>query len=157
MPAYIVGQMLRVRPQFQKYYNKLMLTGQGQLEVADALRIIHRARQDFQHFYIMLDALDECDLGQAELVEMLISLRSPPRIFATSRPGPLTKLFSDTIIITDKAIEADLEVYIRERLTKHPFGGPVLEESPDPLELARDVATILSLSDGMYVDNASLS
>lgn len=51
--AFIVQQMLKVRPQFQKYYNKLMLTGEGPLEVSDCLRIIHRARQDLQSFYVI--------------------------------------------------------------------------------------------------------
>lgn len=49
--AFIFEIMLWARPQLQKYYNRLMLTGEGPWEVTDCLRIIHRARQYFQHFY----------------------------------------------------------------------------------------------------------
>lgn len=107
--AFVIEHMLSVRPQFQKHYNKLMLTGEGPLEVADCLRIIHRARQDFQHFYIMLDALDECDHQQAqEVVERLTRLRTPLKIFATSRPSSLTNNFSYNITISMDAFGQNL-------------------------------------------------
>lgn len=84
--AFIVNDMLRTHPRFQRYYNKLMLTGEGPLEVADSFKIIHRARQDFKKFYVLLDALDECEQDLArEIVKRLTSLRSPLRLFATSR------------------------------------------------------------------------
>lgn len=55
-----------------------MLTDECVLEVVDSLRIIHRVRQEFQHFYIVLDALDECDYQQGrEVVGKLTSLRKP--------------------------------------------------------------------------------
>lgn len=85
--AFTVEHLLSVHPRCQKYYNKPMLTGEGPLNVADSLRIIHRARQDFQHFCIILDALDECGHQKAtEVPEKVLNLHRPLRIFATSRP-----------------------------------------------------------------------
>jgi hypothetical protein len=87
--AYIVDKLLKTRPQVQKYYNKLMLTGEGELEISDCLRIIHRARQDFQDFYVLIDALDEFESDNArQIVERLTQLRTPIKVFATSRAFP---------------------------------------------------------------------
>lgn len=148
--AFIVEHMLKGHPRLQKYYNKLMLTGEGPLEVADSLRILHRARQDFQHFYIVLDALDECDDQQAqEVVQKLTSLRTPLRIFATSRliisVQHLSHSFSYEITMSDDAISHSIEIYIREALAK----GPRFSLTKDLKEHA--VHSILLQSDGVYV------
>jgi len=75
-----------------------MLTGEGPLEVDDSLRIIHRARQDFRNFYVLIDALDECDAQQVQVVvERLTGLRNPLKIFATSREMSLATYFSNEI------------------------------------------------------------
>jgi Cdc6-like AAA superfamily ATPase len=146
--AFIVEHMLRVRPQFQKHYNKLMLTGEGPLEVADSLRIIHRARQDFQHFYIVLDALDECGHQQAqEVVERLTSLRTPLKIFATTRDNfnSLANHFSYQITIPEEVVSVGIKTYMREALAqKLPFVITAVE-------FERVVETIVAQSKGMYV------
>ena len=106
--AYLVEDMIHAYPRLQKYYNKLILTGEGELEVSDSLRIIHRAQQDFEQFYIILDALDECDDGVAlDVVKRLTGLRGPPNIFATSRrEGMLGSHFSYRIQSTTMTMHA---------------------------------------------------
>jgi hypothetical protein len=127
--AFIVETMLNQRPQIQKYYNRLMLTGEGPLEVDDSLRIIHRARQDFRDFYVLIDALDECDAQQAQvIVERLTGLRNPLKIFATSREMNLTTYFSNEIkmeqLLPPDAMQAMVEKYVRD--FKPPVSGSTL-------------------------------
>ncbi|PMD29253.1 hypothetical protein L207DRAFT_593672 [Hyaloscypha variabilis F] len=146
MLALIIEHMLKVRPQIQKYYNKLMLTGEGPLEVNDCLRIIHRARQDFQNVYILIDALDECDHELAqEAVAKLTGLRSPLRVFATSRPGPLAKYFQYEITISEEAISGDMETYVQTTLAEElPFYSRL-----DPAQVAKITKTIVAQSEGV--------
>lgn len=149
--AFIVETMLRVRPQFQKHYNRLMLTGEGPLKVTDCLRIIHRARQDFQHFYIVIDALDECDAQQAqEIVERLTQLRSPLKIFATSRPNSLAHHFFHQITIGE-VVSDGMKAYIQKTLTEK---VPVVIYGTlknNPAELNKYVDAIFAQSDGVFI------
>lgn len=152
--AFIVEHMLKSRPQLQKHYNKLMLTGEGPLEVVDSLRILHRARQDFQHFYIVLDALDECDQQQAqEVVQKLTILRSPLRIFATARPiffvHQFSHVFSYEITMSDDMVSHSIEAYIREALVKGPR-FPITEALKE-----QAVHSIIAQSDGVYVTQST--
>ena len=148
MLALIVEHMLKVRPQTQKYYNNLMLTGEGPLEVDDCLRIIHRARQDFQNVYILIDALDECDPELArEVVARLTGLRSPLRVFATSRPGPLEKYFHYRIEISAEAALSDMKTYVQTALAEElPFYSRL-----DPGQVAEITEMIIAQSAGVYV------
>lgn len=146
----MVENMLKARPQLQKYYNKLMLTGEGLLEIAESLRTLHRARQDFQHFYIVLDALDECDQQQAqEVVQKLTSLRTPLKIYAKSRPilfiHHFSHSFSYEITMSNDMVSHSMEAYIREALAKEPR-FPITEA---PKEQA--VHSIIKQSDEPYV------
>lgn len=101
--AYIVDRLLKTRPQVQIYYNQLMLTGEGELEISDCFRIIHRARQDFQEFYVLIDALDEFEDDSAcQIVERLTQLRTPIKVFATSREFPhLLRIFKNIVRAQD--------------------------------------------------------
>lgn len=148
MLALIVEYMLKIRPQTQKYYNKLMLTGEGHLEVDDCLRIIHRARQDFQNVYILIDALDECDRELArEFVARLTGLHSPLRVFATSCPGPLEKYFHYRMMFPAEAIWSDMRIYVQTTLAEElPFYS-----SLDPGQVLEIRETIIAQSAGMYV------
>jgi hypothetical protein len=114
--------MIHTYPRLQKYYNKLMLTGEGELEVSDSLRIIHRARQDFQHFWIIIDALDECERGLAlELVKRLTGLRGPPNIFATSLcegADVLASHFTSQIKVTPTDIKEGVALFQKSMCTK---------------------------------------
>ncbi|MCJ1475527.1 hypothetical protein MMC13_004190 [Lambiella insularis] len=150
--AFVVEHMLRVRPQFQKHYNKLMLTGEGPLEIADCLKIIHRARQDFQHFYIILDALDECDHQQAqEIVKKLTGLRTPLKIFATSRPDSSINYFSYNITMSEEDISVDIKAYIREGLSQKLPIRITRSLTQDPTEFERVVETITAQSQGLFL------
>jgi hypothetical protein len=152
MLALIVDHMLKVRPQIQKYYNKLMLTGKGPLEVDDCLRIIHRARQDFQNVYILIDALDECDHKLAQdVVATLTKLRSPLRVFATSRPGPFSKNFQHEITISEEAVSSDMETYVQTTLAEElPFYSKL-----DPAQIAEITKKIVAQSEGVYATKPS--
>jgi hypothetical protein len=115
--------MLKSYARLQKYYNKLTLTGEGELELADSLRIIHRARQDFQHFYILLDGLDECDPATAaEVITKLRSLRNPPAMLAASRASPtsmgLSEFFSHTIQIQAVKDPDGMQSFVNAELTQ---------------------------------------
>jgi hypothetical protein len=120
--ACLVEEMIHTYPRLQKYYNKLMLTGEGELEVSDSLRIIHRARQDFQHFWIIIDALDECERGLAlELVKRLTGLRGPPNIFATSLcegADVLASHFTSQIKVTPTDIKEGVALFQKSMCTK---------------------------------------
>jgi hypothetical protein len=150
--ASIVKTMLLVRPQFQKYYNRLMLTGEGPLEVTDCLRIIHRARQDFQHFYIVIDALDECDAQLAlEIVERLTQLRTPLRIFATSRSDSLGSHFFHQITTNEVIGDSNMKAYLRKALAEK---VPVVMAGAlknDPAKFDEVVDAIFAKSDGVCV------
>jgi len=136
--AYLVEDMIHAYPRLQKYYNKLMLTGEGELEVPDSLRIIHRARQDFQQFVIILDALDECEGGLAEdVVKRLTGLRAPPSIFATSHSeGELTRHFAYHIHMKPMDAEDGARLLL-ELLKQSP--GPMGTNSPDSRDVAGSV------------------
>ena len=155
--TFIVETMLRVRPQFQKHYNRLMLTGEGPLEVTDCLRIIHRARQDFQHFYTLLDALDECDAQQArDIVERLTQLRSPLKILATSRPNPLACYFFHQVTI-EGTVSDNMKEYIRKNLAEK---VPVIIAGTlknDPAKIDKLVDAIAAQSDGLCIALCVLS
>ena len=148
--AFIVEQMLKVRPELQKYYNKLMLTGEGLLEVTDSLRIIHRAQQEFDHFYIVLDGLDECDSEQAQdIVTRLSGLRNAPSIFATYRPGQLLFPSFDQIPMKRDLILTDIRSCIRNTMAER-FPRPLmraLKENPEDFDST--VETIVANSGGM--------
>ena len=146
--ALIVDHMLKARPQIQKYYNKLMLTGEGPLKVDDCLRIIHRARQDFQNVYVLLDALDECDHNLAQkVVAKLTGHRSPLRIFATSRPGLLANYFQYEITISEETVFNDLKTYVQTTLTEDLPSYRML----DPAQVAEITKKITAQSEGVYV------
>jgi hypothetical protein len=148
--AFIVETMLHQRPQPQKYYNRLMLTGEGPLEVGDCLRVIHRARQDFQKFYILIDALDECDAQQARVVvERLTRLRNPIKIFATSRQPAhfLTAHFSDHVRMENIHHDGITEWMWRNLARKVPVDSNGVPKN-DSTELYRIAEKILKRSGG---------
>ena len=151
--SFVVETMLRVEPQLKKHYDRLMLAGEGPLEVTDCLRIIHRTRQDFQHFYLVIDALDEWDAQQArEIVERLTQLRSPLKIFATSRPEALAGHFFHQIIMTE-VVSAGMKSYIRETLAER---VPFVVLSPmrnDPARFDEVVDAIFVKNNGVYVSS----
>lgn len=149
--ASIVETMLRLRPQIHKYYNRLMLTGEGPLKVEDCLRIIHRARQDFQKFYVLIDALDECDTHQAEMVvKKLTQLRNPLKVFATSRQTPLTAYFSSQIRM-EQVSQDGLSAYIERSLAAKFSVVPGSTSRDDSAKLAKISQGILRQSEGRYV------
>jgi hypothetical protein len=149
--AFIIETMLHQRPQVQKYYNRLMLTGEGPLMVEDSLRIIHRARQDFRNFYILIDGLDSCDDQQAQvIIERLTRLHHPLRIFATSRYYRLTTQFSNELKMEDLTLSGIRSYISRSLLAKYPV-APFGYSLGDFAELERLTEEILRRSDGQYV------
>ncbi|KIN03450.1 hypothetical protein OIDMADRAFT_39755 [Oidiodendron maius Zn] len=84
------------------------------------------ACQDFQRIFLVVDALDECDIDiQRELVlKVLRSLKtSCVRMFVTSRPHPddIRELFQDSPQITIEASSEDIEKYIRATIEDSGF------------------------------------
>ena len=149
--ASIVDTMLRHRPQIHKYYNRLMLTGEGPLQAEDSLRIIHRARQDFQKFYVLIDALDECDTQQAEVVvKKLTQLRNPLKVFATSRMTPLTAHFSAHIRM-EQVTQDGIFTYIERSLAEKFPVVPGSTSKDHSAKLAKISHDILGKSQGRYV------
>jgi adenylate kinase family enzyme len=154
--AFIVETMLKQRPQIQKYYNRLMLTREGPLEVEDSLRIIHRARQDFRDFYILIDALDECDTQQAQvIVERLTRLRHPLKVLATSRQSPRMTAHFSTRINMESLNSYGIRRYIERSLAaKLPV---VSSDTGDAAKLGRIAENLLRRSEGQYVLTWKLS
>jgi hypothetical protein len=149
--AFVVETMMQQRPQIQKYYNRLMLTGEGPLEVADSLRIIHRARQAFQRFYILMDGLDVCDAQQAHVIfERLTRLHNPLKIFATSRGSSLNSHFSNEIKMS-QLIQDGIRTFIRRSVEAKVTvaAGSALSDHYATLE--RVTENILRRSKGQYV------
>jgi hypothetical protein len=150
--AFIVETMLEQRPHIQKYYNRLMLTGEGPLEVEDSLRIIHRARQDFRDFYILIDALDECDAQQAQvIVEKLTRLRHPLRVFATSRQIPGMTAHFSTLINMEWLHDSGIRRYIARSLAAKSLVVSWDPSTGDATKLERAAENIWRRSQGQYV------
>jgi ankyrin repeat domain-containing protein 50 len=155
MLGLIVKNMLQARPEVQKHYNRLMLTGEGPLTVTDCLRIIHRARQDFQHFYVVIDALDECDDERArEIVERLTTLRAPLKIFATSRHSVnMTGLIHhfDHSLSLEELLSDGMKVVIRMTLMQKLSVAMIKFLKNDPAEIDAIANEVCERSNGLYV------
>lgn len=88
------------------------------------LRVLKQMLQDFQHSYVILDALDEC--RQCEdlllLIEEVMSWKlGNLHLLATSRKEEdisdyLDPLVTDQICIQSALVQADIRIHIQERL-----------------------------------------
>ena len=149
--AHIVDRMIEEKKSFQKYYNKLMLTGMEPLGIENSLRIIHRARQDFQRFCIILEGLDAWqDYGAVEeLMCIITKMRAPLTIFATSRSDPSIKtLFRHVIDTKDHDPTEDIRSYVRHMLEQNSALSRILEEEA---QLAATIDRVTELARGVYV------
>lgn len=76
------------------------------------------SRQDFRRTFLVLDALDECeiDTSRTSVLKVLENFKnSSLRIFVTSRPHPddIRGIFQDSPQITVEASSEDIEQYVR--------------------------------------------
>lgn len=120
-----------------------MLTGEGPLKVANSLRFIHRARQDFDRFYVLLDGLDEDSPQQAqELVDKLTSLHVPLTLFVTSRPNSVVmgSFFHHSINIEEVPRALFLSSFVRSKLNDALWASTV-QEDVTMLDRAADVVS----------------
>lgn len=81
--------------------------------------ILSRALKPYEHIYLVMDALDECDFPICrEFINLLRTLVSGKvlKILATSRHNPnIENLFPGAACLPIKADVSDIELYVRER------------------------------------------
>lgn len=115
-------------------------------EVSTALRA---TASTFQRVFIVIDALDECDTAEKDLLlPHLFRLRDEchANLFFTARPLPnIRKNLKGSIIQNVRAQDQDIETYVRHKVDQ--TMQLVLEESPQLKD--QIVAVIVKESDGM--------
>lgn len=90
--------------------------------------------QDFDRVFIIIDALDECDINvhRTRFLEFLKFLRQKTSVslFLTSRPYPedVKKVFEDCAQITIKAEDADLRKYISKEIQRSEAADDIDED-----------------------------
>jgi hypothetical protein len=107
----------------------------------------------FSRIFIVVDALDECQLSdgsRSKLLTMLFILQSETgaNIFVTSRFIPdVTEKFKNNLSVEIRAQPADIEIYIKGNMAIMPS---YVAQRPD---LRQEIITaIVQAVDGMYVD-----
>lgn len=110
--------------------------------------------QDFQRFYLVIDALDECDADKSRgsILKVLKSFKTTSlRIFVTSRPHPdnIRNLFQDSPEIAIEASGEDIERYIRAMIDESSRAPRIMREVPGLKEEV--ISKIRDNAQGMYV------
>lgn len=128
--------------------------GQQQPKSDALLDVIQQILQSFQNFYLILDVLDECQPREdlLLLIDQIMKWKFGNLHFlATSRAEKdisdiLYSLVTDQICIQSAIINADIQVYIHERLGEDRH----LKKWP-PNAKGEIETTLLNGADGMYV------
>lgn len=103
-------------------------TGQGRPRTDDLTGILKTILGEFQHAYIVLDALDECRDREKLLtfIEETVNWKlGNIHFLATSRKERdindcLTSLVTTEVTISSTDVDMDIQCYVRERLAKDP-------------------------------------
>lgn len=107
---------------------------------------------DSINMYAVLDGLDECrDDALGEVLSCLRKMSSMGRLslMVTSRPVPeITNLFSDDEILSVRASEEDLNLYIHTRASKMKY-KPFKEHSDQSSTAGKVCQEVQGLSDGV--------
>ena len=120
----------------------------GLKDVIDCLKSVAKS---FSSAYVILDALDECEISQRrKILKMIKQLNSVSvRVLATSRPHlqDVQKFFENTPQIIVEADTEDLKRYLIKTVS---------ERIPEYGTLKDDIVNILSVkSNGLYVSQIS--
>jgi hypothetical protein len=110
------------------------------------------ASQDFRRMFLVIDALDECDIDthRESLLKVLEKLgTSSLRIFLTSRPHPddIRELFQDSPQITIEASVEDIERYVRATIEESGKAARIMGNDLKEEAISR----IRDKAQGMYV------
>ncbi|KAL9122142.1 MAG: hypothetical protein Q9187_001305 [Circinaria calcarea] len=116
-------------------------------------QVLHTLLGGFEHAYIVLDALDECQ-EQKQLLEMVEKMYHLPSknvsVFVTSRKEPdieasLRSLDADEICTRNAQVDADIKLHVREQLQN----DPKLKSFPE--DIKEEVQSVLiDGSHGMF-------
>jgi len=131
----------RIRPSFQ-----------------EILQVLHAVVAGYSRTFILIDALDECQIpngGREKFLSVLFDLQAKTRInlFATSRHIPaIMESFEGSISLEVHASDEDIRKYVESFISQLPM---CVSRSPDLQEEIK--SGIVNAVDGMYVDSYSLN
>ena len=121
----------------------------------EILRVLQSVATMYSRAFILVDALDECqvsDSSRARFLSELFSLqtRHGVNIFATSRFIPeILETFKGSVLLEIRARDEDMQAYLADHMTRLP--SFVLRDSA----LQEEIKTgIIKAADGMYVPYA---
>ena len=118
----------------------------------EILSILHSVSVLYSNVFIIIDALDECQVTdgcRAELLGEMFGLqaRARARIFATSRFDPeIEKDFEQSISLEIRASDEDVQTYLAGKIARLPS---FVSSNPDLQDKIK--TTISKTVDGMYV------
>ena len=126
----------------------------AQPSLLELSNILYDSMEEFDHIYIILDALDECVERQKLLSivqRLLYSKTGKMHILVTSRSDAdleeyLTPIITAHILIESSLIEPDIRSYIQEQL----HNNPKLRRWPQKVQ-ERIESALMTGAQGMYV------
>ncbi len=118
----------------------------------DISSALHSVSALYSNVFIIIDALDECQVTDGCRAELLVEIfglqaRARARIFATSRFDPeIEKNFEQTKSLEIRASEEDVQTYLAGKIARLPS---FVSSNPDLQDKIK--TTISKTVDGMYV------
>lgn len=151
-----LDQLSRDKFRDTRYGSRMAMQAESvaQPSLLELSNTLHDSMEDFDHIYIILDALDECVERQKLLpiVRRLLSSKTgKTHIFVTSRSDAdleeyLTPIATAHVLIESNLIEPDIRSYIQEQLNDNPR----LRRWPKKFQ-ERIKSALMTGAQGMYV------
>lgn len=126
----------------------------AQPSLLELSKVLYDSVEEFDHIYIILDALDECEERRKLLTtvqQLLCAETGKIHILVTSRSDAdledhLTPIFTAHIRIESSLIEPDIRSYLQEQL----HNNPKLRRWPQKVQ-ERIESALMTGAQGMYV------